>query len=80
MSWSAADKLEALLTADEPLRLSVRISLLETADNFPTGMSEPVNCVLLVRLELQQHLEGPLAVSDAVTHFPVGRHSPALHS
>lgn len=52
MSWSDADKLEALLPADEPLRLSVRISLLQTADNFPTGISDAGNCVLLVGLVL----------------------------
>lgn len=66
MSWSDTDKLEALLPADEPLRLSVRISLLETADNFPTGIRDSVNCVLLVRLVLQQHLKRPLVLSDGI--------------
>lgn len=66
MSWSDTDKLEALLPEDEPLRLSVRISLLETADNFPTGIRDSVNCVLLVRLVLQQRLKGPLVLSDGI--------------
>ena len=74
MSWSDADKLEALLPADEPLRLSVRISLLETADNFPTGISASVNCGLLVGLVLQQHLKGPLVLSDGVLPLHAARH------
>lgn len=77
MSWSDTDKLEALLPADEPLRLSGRISLLEPADNFPTGISDSPNAVLLVGLGFQQHLKGPLVFPDGILccmqrHFPAG--------